>query len=408
MKKAFSEKTISTLQLFGFFTCFFSLFIFNYNIRQQVISNYSQRTFLWGINFLAYLGFFSICITMKKKYTKSDILLCIFPLISLIFPLQISLIGLRSLGYFVMYSSCCIFSLYFIMLEFSPEIRSKILRYFTICFNILIVLLLIWACIDHLFDQPILKWLSKYMTYNKNFSLFAYPVDTETNRFFSFFGHPLRNATLFNSFFVINVLYNEYHKPIIPSWLCCILSYLALACCGSKTGLFVAVAITIITFYKNLKLLIPIIIALIVIAFSGLMDNLLTRLLSQSLTTGRISALKSLLADSEHPIRFFHGYGSVGIADCPFAAFEFPFVMFSFEYGIAFALLILGTIFAYVAIHLLKQKNIRAFLLWLLLFGEVNTYPDIAFDLDHSLIFCFLTMIIINICYDNDSIRKKE
>jgi len=398
----------NALQLVGFFICFFSLFIFCYNIRQQLVSTFSQRTFLWGINYLAYIGFFLIFIATKRNYDKSDIIFRSFPLISLIFPLPMYLSGFRTFGFYIMYCLCCVFSLYFIMLEFSPEIRPIILRYFIISFNILILILVAWACIDNIFGQPILKWLSNYMTYNGNFEYFAYPTDTENDRFFSFFGHPLRNATLFNAYYIINILYNEHHKPIMPSWLCCILTFLALACCGSKTGLFVVVAITIVSFYKSKKLLIPIGILFIAIACSGLMNNLIIRLISTPLTTGRFSALKMLFEDTEHPLRFLSGYHSVDFATCPFAAFEFPAIMFSFEHGILFSILILGTILSYVFYKLYKIKHIKAFILWLLLYGEVNTYPDMAQDLDGSLIFCFLTMIILNICYDNTSILKRD
>lgn len=402
MKKNVSKNISNSLQIIGFFICFFSLFIFTYSIRRQIVSFFSQRTFLWGINYCAYIGFFLIFIAAKKKFTKENIIFYILPVISLFFPMQLAFNGFKSLGFYIMYSFCCAFSLYFIMLEFSPEIRPIILRYFIICFSFIMTILLIWALIDHTFGQPILKWLTNYMTSDSLFVTFAYPTSTESNRFYSFFGQPIRNATLFNSFYVINILYNEKHKPVIPSWLCCIMVFLAIACCGSKTGLFVCIAITVISFYRNIKLLFLVIIVFIAIAFSGTMDNLILRLTSQPLSTGRWYSLKILFADSNHPFHLFHGYGSVDISNAPFAAFEFPFTMFSFEFGVLFAILILGTLLIYVSYHLLKQHHMKALFLWLLLFGEVNTYPSIAQDEDHSLIFCFLTMIILNICYDNN------
>lgn len=399
----FIKKNSTKIITFGFLLSFTGLFFLPYNIRQQLVSSFSSRTFLWGINYLAYLGFLLMFLCGSIQVKKAFPFL-ILPVPALLFALYTSLHTPTGFGFFVLYSSCCIFSIYFIFVRFPEEFRSRLLQIFIILFNIIILLLFIWGFIDQISGKPIAKWIASFMTYDQRYSAFAYATDSEGVRFYSFFGHPLVNSTLFNAFFIINSLYNKHHKAILPTFLCCIISLISVAFCGSKTGLFVALAIAFITFFHNIKLMISFAVIFIGIILSGLMDNLITRLLTQSLTTGRVTVLSALLKDPNYPFHFLYGYGNYMAPEYTPQAFEFPFVTFSFQYGILFALLILGTSFLYVTFKLCKKGSFHAWLLWLLLFGQVNTYTCLAQDLDNSLIFYFFTMIILNICCDTPSL----
>lgn len=389
----------------GFLLSFTGLFFLTYNIRQQIISSFSNRTFLWGINYLAYFGFFLMFLCGAMQIKKNFPFL-ILPVPAFFLALYTSIHTPTGLGFCILYSSCCIFSLYFIFITLPDKTRSQLLRLFLILFNIIILVMFVWGLIDQLFSKPIAKFLATFMTYNDNYIHFAYATDTEGVRFYSFFGHPLVNSTLFNSFFAINSLYNEHHKPLLPSFLCCIIALVAVTFCGSKTGLFVALAITLIIFYHNIKLMISLGVIFICIIISGLMDNLLTRLLTQSLTTGRVAILSALLKDPGYSFHFLYGYGNFMAPEYTPQAFEFPLVTFSFQYGILFALLILGTSLLYVTFKLFRKNSFHLWLLWMLLFGQVNTYTCLAQDLDNSLIFYFITMIILNIYYDNVQINS--
>lgn len=389
----------------GFLLAFTGLFFLTYNIRQQIISSFSSRTFLWGINYLAYLGLFLMFLCGSIQI-KKNLPFLILPVLSFFLALYTSIHTPTGLGFCILYGSCCIFSLYFIFITLPDKTRSQLLHLFLILYNIIILVMFVWGLVDQLYGKPVAKFLANFMTYNSNYIDFAYATDTEGIRFYSFFGHPLVNSTLFNSFFAANTLYNEHHKPLLPSFLCCIVSLVAVTFCGSKTGLFVALAITVITFYRNMKLMIALGVIFIAIMASGLMDNLLTRLLTQSLTTGRIAVLSALLKDPAYPFHFLYGYGNSTAHEYFPQAFEFPLVTFSFQYGILFALLILGTSFLYVTFKLCRKSSIHIWLIWLLLFGQVNTYTCLAQDLDNSLIFYFITMIILNIYYDNTQINS--
>lgn len=384
----------------GFFTAFIGLFILTYSIRQQLIVNFSNRAFLWGINYLAYLGLFLLLLSGTIQL-KKDWIFLIVSFAELLLALYTTLQNQDGIGYYIVYSSCCILSVYFIFIKLPDKFRGNMLRWFLFFFNIIILILFFWGTIDHIFGKPIAKWVATFMTYDKRYLDFAYSTYSEGIRFFSFFCHPLVNSTLINSSFAINSIYNKQHKPLIPSFLCCIVAFVSVAFCGTKTGLIVALAIALITFYHKIKLLLSLGVIFIVIILSGLMNNLITRLSNLPLTSGRLTALSALLKDPNYSFHFLYGYGKYMAPEYEPHAFEFPLVTFSFQYGILFALLILGTSFLYVTIKLCKKGSIHIWLLWLLLFAQVNTYTCLAQDLDNSLIFYFLTMVILNIHYDN-------
>ena len=127
----------------------------------------------------------------------------------------------------------------------------------------------------------------------------------EYKRLYSFFGHPLTNATLINFTYILNITWNERQRPIIPSWICCPLFLSGVVCCGSKTGIVVSLLITLIAYHKNLKLLLIAFAAVILALASGIASNLIERILNTSLFTGRVEALFQLLSDKEYPIYLF-------------------------------------------------------------------------------------------------------
>lgn len=395
------------LPLYSLFILLFSVFIFTYNIRWQLLFPLGQRTYLWSINFLAYLSLILFLCSKCLTFTREKLCFYFIPLISTIFPFYTIQSHDISLGHFVMVCFCCIFSLYFLFIEFPADNRAILLKK-CICFlNILACIMLIWGVIDRMFDQVILKKITELMSHVEYYTLFAYPEHADHRRFYSFLGQPLTNTLFFNFIYVINLLYNENHKPIIPSWLCGILMAPALAACGSKAGIMIYILITLMIFFNNWKVLALFAASSIAVVASGLMNNLIDRLLHQPLTTGRYEALKWLLTNPNYSFKLFQGYGTNITISWP-AALELAPVSFAFSYGIIFACLILGTTFIYVTMKLLRKGSIRTWLLWCLLFAEVNSYADMTITWDTSLMFYVLTMIVINLSAENSSMFKKN
>lgn len=385
----------------GVILIFSGTFLLPYPVRREIILVWSDRTFFWGICWLSWIGF--LILLVKRQWMFRDKIDWIFigiPLLALL-PLAYNILGNgQSVGFIILYSSCCVFPLYFMFIRLDESCYIKLIRVFLLLLDISMVITVIWAVIDTSFDKIILRQLAPIMKHSPDFMRFAYPEFVDNNRFYSLWGHPVFNATIFNMFYVLNISYEQSgEKGILPNWLVCLISLVGVGCCGSKTGIVVVIFVTLLAFYRNKRLLIVAGVGLIAVFISGLGGTIITRFLTQPLTTGRAGALRMLLSDKSFHFSFFNGYGDTGIAveKGYNAAFEFPLIKFSFMYGIAFAVIILGTFLVYITYKLCRKKTIKLWLFWGLIFAEVNTYSTFAEDRDNFMIFCIFTMILLNI-----------
>lgn len=402
-----------SLEKISLFIIFAGLFLFPHSLRMQIIHSVTLRTYLWNINFVTYLG----VILLYYFHLKSSALswnslngkwYYVLPVCSLI-PLLASINAYdRGLGYFIVYTLCCVFPLYLLFYEIKDD-KNSIIRFLLKIFNIIIILLVISALLDSLFDKMVIRHLAEFFTIDGNFHAFAYASadNTEANRFYSIYGHPLENATFFNMFFILNYSFNKkMGEPLLPTWLCMIISFLGIACCGSKGGLLIFLALIFVAYYNNMKLLIAAAILVVVVFATGLMDNLILRLTTQNFSNGRFQGLSNLLHNTETPLLWWIGYGDVSEYGPYSPVFEFPSVVMAFNYGIIFAVIVLGTMFFYCCYRFLANKNYQALLFWILFFMEINTYNFMAYTLDSNMIYCFFMMLLINIS-DGDMQRKE-
>ena len=154
--------------------------------------------------------------------------------------------------------------------------------------------------------------------------------------------------------------------------------------------------------WKHKKWLLISIPILALLYFLGAFDAIITRFSTSSLTTGRLEALQKYLPSGIEPVRFFSGYGSNVILNSSHpltklrAAFEFPLLMFAHDYGILFAVIHIGGLFAYASWRFIRNKNWSPWLCWSLLFAEVNTFNAYALrSQDDCWFFCLLTLMLL-------------
>lgn len=386
----------------------FGLFATPYLLRQQIITSFSNRTFLWGINYISLFALF-LFISQNILHKKFNIWY-LFPALSLIALLPTQFAHPISWGGIFLFSCCCIFPQYILFSDFSVPGKEYCIKRFLVFFDCIIFILFITALIDKVADRCIIKQLASFLTCDEGVSQFAYLNDSEHKRFFSILGHPLTNAFLFNAFYALNILYNKYHKNLLPNYIWTIITLLSLICCGGKTGITVGLIITIFTYYRKWQFYVLVAVSIPIVYISGILDNLIYRFTKLPLTTGRASGLKSLLADERISFRIFQGYGSLLGSkykspefDFLHVASEFPLIDHSLHYGILFALLLLLPPFIYVTIRLWKEKRFTDWFFWCLLYAEVNTYNGFSSRLDVSFIFYFLSFILINIAPSSDA-----
>lgn len=380
----------------------FGLFITPYLLRQQIISQFSPRTFLWGINFISLFALF-LFVLQNVLFSKISIWY-LTPALSIIALLPTQLSFPISWGVIFLFCCCCIFPQYILFSDFTTPKKDRCIRCFLIVFDCIIFILFITALIDKIADRFVIRQLAAFLSCDEGVAGFAYFDDSEHNRFFSILGHPLTNAFLFNFCYVLNILYNKYHKALLPNYVWAVTTLLSLICCGGKTGITVGAVITVLIFFKKWQFYALAALALPVAYFSDILDNLIYRFTKLSLSTGRIDALHILL-EEDIPFPFFRGHGSLIDTEYihyPFfwqikIASEFPLIDLSLRYGILFALLLLLPPFIYMTIRLWKEKRFIDWFFWCLLYAEVNCYNGFSSCLDVSFIFYFLTFILLNI-----------
>lgn len=387
------------------FIIFIGLFLFPHALRMQIFHSISQRSYLCNINYIALIGIIILYVNKaREEFPRISNITHYWyyaiPITALI-PLFISMnTNGYSLGYFVVYVLCCVLPIYVLFYNVKTNNKKHIIGFLLTLYNIIIIILVITALIDVLFDRIVIRHLATFFTIDTDFYWYAYlpPSDIDAMRFFSVYGAPLENASLFNMFYILNHTYGKtYNKPLLPTWLCSTITLLGISCCNSKGGLIIFLALVLVAYYNNIKLLVTAGVTVLIVLCSGLLDNLIVRLTTQNFSNGRFSGLWALLQNAETPLRFFKGYGDISKYGPYSPVFEFSGIVMAFNYGILFSVLILGTIFVFCSYTLLSAKKYQAFIFWFLFFLEINTYNFMAYTVDSSLIYCFLTMLLINL-----------
>lgn len=403
MKSIQFSKTIS-ISKYALILCILGIYVFTFYLREQIIVLFTQRSYLWAINVLAWLGIVLLFL-FASDFTSLSQEKIFIPLSLLIMASTPAIfISYRitnpGLGYFIVHVTACVLPVFLLFLQFKAEEKEYLIKSFLLFFNFFTFFHLLWAVIDKLFDRIILKWVSSWMTYREMFHAFAYdPAEyLDHNRFMSFIGNPLMNAALFNMFLVLNILYSQYtHKKLMGPLLTVPITLIGVICCGSKVGLLASLLIIFITYFNNLKIYILLIFSAFIAFITGIFENLINRFLYTPIATGRIDSIR-LLSDSRYPLHFWYGYGDVHqFESYNHAAVEMAPINFLFAFGIFFTICILGVPLFYMTYRLLRHKKVLAWLLWGVIFGEICSFTSIADAVDDSLLFYFFSMILLNI-----------
>lgn len=290
-----------------------------------------------------------------------------------------------------------------ILISIESETFEKIFEFTLNILKIIIICITVIGILDYVFNINFNLIISKLMSqrmqeliYNQQFS--------ETYRLYSFMGHPLFNTELYLMFFTLSTIdYKYYKKRSLPIWIL-IISLIGVLLTASKTGI-ILMGIAMVCLFRNEKKIskIILIIGITIIVYKiGLFNSVIERFSSGSLTTGRAEKWIEVSQMGEFPIKFFTGYGN-GFTfvmntyiDWASAAFEYPFRMFSLEFGVLITSLIYIFIMIIPSIVLIKRGQWMLMLIFLIVFLDVNTFNGLSLNGDYMLIFCFFIFIILN------------
>ena len=226
-------------------------------------------------------------------------------------------------------------------------------------------------------------------------------------RMVSYFGHPLLTAEIMILTFSFNTLVNYCieKKSIFYTVYYSLISVIGIGMCGGKTGL-VLIAVEFALLYVNKKGLKYFIIVAAAVYWAygyGLLDTVIGRFIagfeSGDITTGRNTALLRVIQGGVLRFNLLIGHAGMNLSERMIAALEYPPLRWAYLFGVWFSVLMCVVLFAIPAIKILKNKNIKIFIVFLILVLDVNSYNGITTQSDQMLLYCVSVFLLLNLSY---------
>lgn len=226
-------------------------------------------------------------------------------------------------------------------------------------------------------------------------------------RMVSYFGHPLLTTEIMILTFSFNTLVNYCieKKSIFYTVYYSLISVIGIGMCGGKTGL-ILIAIEFALLYVNKKGLKYFIIVAAAVYWAygyGLLDTVIGRFIagfeSGDITTGRNTALLGVIQGGMLRFNLLIGHAGMNLSEGMIAALEYPPLRWAYLFGVWFSVLMCVVLFAIPAIKILKNKNIKIFIVFLILVLDVNSYNGITTQSDQMLLYCVSVFLLLNLSY---------
>ncbi|MEY8346742.1 hypothetical protein AALF16_00205 [Bacillus cereus] len=387
---------------------FLALFLFNETIRsvfETKLASFNILSLMISISAIVY--FFS-----KRRIA----------LVPFYFAVFISAVILMNSIWFLHYDNrqliltivSILIPVYLMSIRLTKTEALRALQKFLFLFNLLIIFLLCFGLMDYLTNRAL--QLEMAGTIFKNSDLGKLILNENLSsiyRLYSFMGHPLSNAKYFLCFFILNFIYNSKRKAMIPSPLIIVITTIGLLLSGSKTALFLLLLLLFVhrTKYRSLYYVGIVIFLLFLFQSSLFQDNLLQRFTNgienNDISSGRNDLITELLTSGGELPNFLFGKGEnySRIVAQSFhddtQNFEYPLIMLAYDYGLVVVGIIYFLCFLYPAYVLLKKKEYRIFIYYIVWSMMINSYNAMAnLGNDTFAQVCFIALIIQNLVND--------
>ena len=215
-------------------------------------------------------------------------------------------------------------------------------------------------------------------------------------------GHALFTKELFLYFYFLNIIYfKKFNKKLMNLNIVTIIAFIGVFLTGSKTGAAIILISILVTNYRKSKILNFIFPIIIIIGgyIVGLFNTLILRLKTETLTTGRTLAGDKFSQLGIMKIKLLYGYGedmikrvilALGNSEAT-AAFEYPFKILLFKYGVFCTILIYIIIFIMPIIKFIKDKEYYILFAFVLKAIDINTYNGMIYKPDNMILFVLFT-----------------
>lgn len=378
-----------------------SILLFGYTMRSSLISG------VFGyINIMFYACMFLILLKWIKCINyNSFVVAAIFLLI-----LYVDIVTHSNFNQIVTSMVTFVFPLLLFCVNYNKIIKNKelfIVKSIKIL-NFFIVITFIYIIIDMITGATLTRSLAtifpklaEYIPVNTGFLQF---------RSVSYLGHELYTKHFFIVFYILNMIYYSINtKSIMNIVAVHFISIVGVALSGSKIAILVLLFLMIYFNFKGknkfIKLLL-IFIGLLIMNSLGIFDFVINRFKTTTLTTGR-SLAWNIISPSLPNIKLIGGSGENLTANLMnrftqtqvTAAFEYPFRMWLYRYGLIPTILILYQLYIKSVYKFLKGKNLIFIVSFSVIIVETSTFNQLVYNPD----FCIAVImwnIILNCMYD--------
>lgn len=389
-------------------TMSFMLFVIFDNVRRAIFSN----IFFIKYDTIAYFNvIFYICLLILlirnfklKTYNKT------------IFALVMIIQALCAVNYFINGTSILnifktevfmILPIFILCCNIDITVFPKVFDKFLSILNGMVIVLVILGVIDFITHRGVQHFLNFIHYFDLMYSI-EVRQPAAIYRYLSFLGHPLRNTQLFLTFFILNSLNNRYLKPKINSYFLSVILLVGVGLSNSKTGIILGIFLILINSFKDFKksspinFIIPIVIILIFINTNYFRTTILQRFVTNDLTSGRNDAFQYIKnALIPYPTLFGKGAGYSGILleriNSRLSSFEYPFMIWVYDFGLIFTILIYIVLGGYQSIKLVLSRNYYILIMFLFLVLDVNTYNGVTVNGDFMAQYCFIIFMIMHL-----------
>lgn len=312
---------------------------------------------------------------------------------------------------YIFMSICNLFlPLFLLSIRLQKQDAINATRTFLRAYNFLIILLIIVGIIDYITSSSIQLYFAETIFNGTKLQEFIYLEQRwGIYRYYSFMGHPLQNAKYVLIFYIMNNVISKYHKPTIKLPYVSIITIVGLLLSNSKTA--IVIGLVLILFFSNIKRFKILYLSLIMFAGfiftmtplfkKGVLERFITS--ADNLTSGR-NDLLSLLLQSNITPDFFSGGGSsysreiVKMIGGYITNFEYPPIMFSFDYGIIPTVILYLLILVIPAVIFIKNRSWYILFSFLSLSLFINTSNGIAELVSDGISqLCFITILLIGL-----------
>lgn len=239
-------------------------------------------------------------------------------------------------------------------------------------------------------------------------------VDTNLNRLWTPYGHPLYNAALFLVFFCVNTFYKKQGKELLPPWLVLVISAIGILTCASKSAFGLFILLAFIWYITDIRMLLFALALSIILYVSGAFDFVLSRF--SDFSSGRFDAWDYLVNRGIlQPFGTWRGYGISAAFELytdrvswASAAFEFPVLGYSLAYGTVYTGVLYLFIFVYPLVVLLRYRSFDYALAFIAVAIHMNMYNGLYLVADYFAAFIIFTVFLLLSARNTAYLSRKD